>query len=88
MKFPKSINFQKYLRDYPFWQDEHFKSRKIFKNVLSVIYGRKKDRGHIKKKYLKRIEEHKHLINIVKGEIFKRAPHLAIFTGGKYDDTI
>ena len=88
MLFSRSINFQDYLSDYSFWKNEHFKSKKVFKNVLSVLYGRKKDRGHIKEKYVKRIEEQKHSINIVKREVLKRAPQFAMFIGGKYDATI
>ena len=66
------INFQDYLRDYLFWKNEHFKSKKVFKNVLSVIYGRKKDRGHIKERYIKRIEEQKRLMAIRERAIKER----------------
>ena len=85
MLFSRSINFQDYLSDYLFWQNQRFKSKKVFKNVLSVLYGKKKDRGHIKEKYAKRIEEQKQLTNMVKREVLKRAPQLAMFIGGKYN---
>ena len=84
MLFSKSINFQEYLSDYFFWQNEHFKNKKVFKNILSVLYGKKKDRGHIKERYAKRIEEQKHLMNIITGAILEKAPQLAAFMGGKY----
>ena len=88
MLFSRGINFQDYLSDYSFWQNEHFKSKKVFKNVLSVLYGKKKDRSHIKERYVKRIEEQKRLTNMVKREVLKKAPQLATFIGGKYDVTI
>ena len=88
MLFPKGINFQDYLSDYLFWQNEHFKSKKVFKNVLSVLYGRKKDRGHIKERYIKRIEEQKRSMNIIMRGILTKAPQLAAFMGGKYNVTI
>ena len=88
MLFSKGINFQDYLNDYLFWQNEHFKSKKVFKNVLAVLYGKKKDRGHIKKRYIKRIEEQKRLMNIITRGILEKAPQLAAFIGGKYNVTI
>lgn len=72
MLFPKGINFQDYLKDYLFWQDEHFKSKKVFKTVLAVLYGKKKDRGHIKERYIKRIEEQKRSMAIVKKAVEER----------------
>lgn len=79
MRFPKGINFQSYLRDYEFWQNEHFKSKKVFKNVLSVLYGRKKDRGHIKERYIKRIEEQERSMTIFKKAIEERFPEILRF---------
>lgn len=87
MLFPRSINFQDYLSDYSFWQNEHFKSKKVFKNILFVLYGKKKDRGHIKEKYIKRIEEQKRSMNIIMRGILAKAPQLAAFIGGKYNGT-
>lgn len=88
MLFSRGINFQDYLGDYSFWRNEHFKSKKAFKNVLSVLYGKKKDRGHIKERYAKRIEEQKRSMAIIKRGILEKAPQLAMFIGGKYDVTI
>ena len=88
MLFSRGINFQDYLSDYSFWQNEHFKSKKVFKNVLSVLYGKKKDRGHIKERYAKRIEEQKRSMNIITRAILEKAPQLAAFMGGKYNATI
>ena len=80
-----SINFRDYLSDYLFWQNEHFKNKKVFKNVLSVLYGKKKDRGHIKERYIKRIEEQKHSMNIITRAILEKAPQLTAFMRGKYE---
>ena len=74
MLFSKGINFQGYLSDYLFWKNQHFKSKKVFKNVLSVLYGRKKDRGHIKEKYIKWIEEQKRSMAIIKKAVAERLP--------------
>ena len=79
MLFSKGINFQDYLRDYLFWQNEHFKSKKVFKNVLSVLYGKKKDRGHIKEKYIKRIEEQKRSMAIIKKAVAEKLPETLRF---------
>ena len=58
MLFSKSMNFHSYLFDYEFFKT-YFpnQSRKHFKTTLMVLYGRKKDRGHIKAKYKKAFTE-------------------------------
>lgn len=58
MLFPKSINFHSYLLNYEFFKT-YFpsQSRKHFKTTLTVLYGKKKDRGHIKVKYRKAANE-------------------------------
>lgn len=58
MLFPKSINFHNYLLDYEFFKT-YFQnqSRKHFQTTLKVLYGKKKDRGHIKAKYRKALNE-------------------------------
>ena len=54
MLFTKSMNFHSYLFDYEFFKT-YFpnQSRKPFKTTLMVLYGKKKDRTHIKAKYEK-----------------------------------
>lgn len=54
-----------YFTDFEFWRKQNIKSKKHFKTVMAVMYGRKKDRGGIKKKYLaimKEVEEKQKLI--------------------------
>lgn len=58
MLFSKPMNFHSYLFNYEFFK-EYFQnqSRKHFKTTLMVLYGKKKDRGHIKAKYEKALNE-------------------------------
>ena len=52
------FDFKAYLRNYDIIQAiGSNKTKKQFKNFLRVVYGRKKDRGHIKKKIKKYIQE-------------------------------
>lgn len=54
----KGFDFRAYLRDYDIIQAIGTnKTKKQFKNFLRVMYGRKKDRGRIKKKIKKYIQE-------------------------------
>ena len=54
----KGFDFKAYLRNYDIIQAIGAnKTKKQFKNFLRVMYGRKKDRGHIKKKIEKYIQE-------------------------------
>ena len=75
----KGFDFRAYLRNYEIIQAIGMnKTRKQFINFLKVMYGRKKDRGHIKKKVQKYIQEQ----NINRAKIFsaisKAMPHLLI----------
>lgn len=58
MLFSKSINFHSYIFDYEFFK-KYFsnQSRKHFKTIVMVLYGKKKDRGHIKARYEKALNE-------------------------------
>ena len=54
----KGFNFREYLKNYDIIQAIGAnKTKKQFKNFLRVMYGKKKDRGHIKKKIEKYIQE-------------------------------
>lgn len=56
----KGFDFRAYLRNYEIIQVIGMnKTKKQFKNFLRVMYGKKKDRGHIKKKIEKYIQEQK-----------------------------
>ena len=54
----KGFDFKAYLRNYDIIQAIGAnKTKKQFKNFLRVMYGKKKDRGHVKKKIEKYIQE-------------------------------
>lgn len=54
----KGFNFKAYLRNYDIIQAIGTnKTKRQFKNFLRAMYGKKKDRGHIKKKIEKYIQE-------------------------------
>lgn len=56
----KGFDFKTYLRNYEIIQTIGTnKTKKQFKNFLRVMYGRKKDRGYIKQKIEKYIQEQK-----------------------------
>lgn len=57
--------YRNYFTDFEFWRKQNIKSKKHFKTIMAVMYGKKKDRGGIKKKYLaimRRVEEKQKLI--------------------------
>ena len=54
----KGFDFRAYLKNYEIIQAIGTnKTKKQFKNFLRVMYGKKKDRGHIKKKIEKYIKK-------------------------------
>ena len=46
-----------YFTDFEFWRKQNIKSKKHFKTIMAVMYGRKKDRGGVKRKYLALMKE-------------------------------
>ena len=84
MLFPRNIRFRKFIRDCYFWQNEPTKSRKVFKNTLSVLYGKKKDRGHIREKYNKRIKECNKSMSLFKMALAVKFPQFSYFMNGPY----
>ena len=59
------LNYRHYIANFEFWRKQNIKSKKHFKTIMAVMYGKKKDRGGIKKKYLalmKAAEEKQRLI--------------------------
>ena len=84
MLFPRNIRFYDYVRDYYFWQSEPVKSKKVFKNVLSVLYGKKKDRGHIREKYNKKMKEYDKSISVIKKALVTKFPQFSYFMNGPY----
>jgi len=73
------FNFRAYLRNYEILQVIGVnKTRKQFKNFLRVLYGKKKDRGHIKPKIEKQIQENANNRVKIFGAISKVMPSLSI----------
>lgn len=73
------FNFRAYLRNYKILQVIGAnKTRKQFKNFLRVLYGKKKDRGHIKQKIEKQIQEKHKQESKIFDAISKVMPSLSI----------
>lgn len=78
----KGFNFRAYLRNYEILQVIGTnKTKKQFKNFLRVMYGKKKDRGHIKKKVEKYIQEQKADRAKIYNAISKVMPSIGIING-------
>lgn len=66
-----------YFTDFEFWRKQNIKSKKHFKTVMAVMYGRKKDRGGIKKKYLALMKEHEEMQKLMREAIDQVCPQLS-----------
>lgn len=76
------FNFRAYLRNYEILQVIGAnKTRKQFKNFLRVLYGKKKDRGHIKPKIEKQIQENANNRAKIFDVISKVMPSMGIING-------
>lgn len=77
MLFSKSINFHSYIFDYEFFKTYFSnQSRKRFKTTVMVLYGRKKDRNHIKAKYEKALNEWRKDNMLIYNAIAQRFPFI------------
>ena len=65
-----------YFTDFEFWRKQNIKSKKHFKTIMAVMYGRKKDRGGIKKKYLALIKEQEETQRLIRKAIDRVCPQL------------
>ena len=65
-----------YFTDFEFWRRQNIKSKKHFKTVIAVMYGRKKDRGGIKKKYLALMKEQEETQRLIRKAIDRVCPQL------------
>lgn len=75
----KGFNFRAYLKNYEIIQAIGInKTKKQFKNFLRIMYGKKKDRGHIKHKIEKQIQENANNRAEIFCAISKVMPHLSI----------
>lgn len=66
-----------YVTDFEFWRKQNIKSKKHFKTIMAVMYGRKKDRGGIKKKYLALMKEQKETQRLIREAIDCVCPQLS-----------
>ena len=65
-----------YFTDFEFWRKQNIKSKKHFKTVMAVMYGKKKDRGGIKKKYLALMKEQEETQRLIRKAINRVCPQL------------
>ena len=78
----KGFNFRTYLRNYDIIQAIGTnKTKRQFKNFLRVMYGKKKDRGHVKKKIEKYIQEQRTDRARLYNAISKVMPSVGIING-------
>ena len=78
----KGFDFKAYLRNYDTIQAICInKTKKQFKNFLRVMYGKKKDRGHIKKKVEKYIKDKNTDRARLYNAISEAMPNISIING-------
>ena len=65
-----------YFTDFEFWRKQNIKSKKHFKTIMAVMYGKKKDRGGIKKKYLALMKEQEETQRLIRKAIDRVCPQL------------
>ena len=65
-----------YFTDFEFWRKQNIKSKKHFKTIMAVMYGRKKDRGSVKKKYLALMKEQEETQRLIRKAINRVCPQL------------
>ena len=52
------------------------RTKKQYTNMLRVLYGRKKDRGHYKAAYFRLMKQEKEMYNIMRRAVTERYPQL------------
>ena len=70
------LNYRNYFTDFEFWRKQKIKSKKHFKTIMAVMYGKKKDRGGIKKKYLALMKEQEETQRLMREAINRVCPQL------------
>ena len=70
-----------YFTDFEFWRKQKIKSKKHFKTIMAVMYGRKKDRGVIKRKYLALMKEQEETQRLMREAINRVCPQLFSYLG-------
>lgn len=71
------LNYTNFFTDFEFWRRQNIKSKKHFKTIMAVMYGRKKDRGGIKKKYLEIMKEQEETQMLIRRAIDYGCPQLS-----------
>ena len=71
------LNYRNYFTDFEFWRKQNIKSKKHFKTIMAVMYGKKKDRGGIKKKYLALMKEQEETQRLMREAIDHVCPQLS-----------
>lgn len=70
------LSYKNYFTDFEFWRRQNIKSKKHFKTIMAVMYGKKKDRGGIKKKYLALMKEQEEMQKLIRKAIDRVCPQL------------
>ena len=70
------LNYRNYFTDFEFWHKQNIKSKKHCKTIRAIMYGRKKDRGGIKKKYLALMKEQEETQRLIREAINRACPQL------------
>ena len=70
------LNYRNYFADFEFWRKQNIKSKKHFKTIMAIMYGKKKDRGGIKKKYLALMKEQEETQRLIRKAIDRVCPQL------------
>ena len=70
------LNYRNYFTDFEFWRKQKIKSKKHFKTIMAVMYGKKKDRGGIKRKYLALMKEQEERQRLMREAIDRVCPQL------------
>ena len=70
------LNYRNYFTDFESWRKQNIKSKKHFKTIMAVMYGKKKDRGGIKRKYLALMKEQEETQRLIRKAINRVCPQL------------
>ena len=70
------LNYRNYFTDFEFCRKQKIKIKKHFKTIMAVMYGKKKDRGGIKKKYLALMKEQEETQRLIRKAIDRACPQL------------
>lgn len=70
------LNYRHYIANFEFWRKQKIKSKKHFKTIMAVMYGKKKDRGGIKRKYLALMKEQEERQRLMREAIDRVCPQL------------